>query len=1111
MANNTSLKMKKLLFILGLFFSINSLAQFPINATTGTPTTTVLTRGVAASDTAFWWRTSYSDTSSANLGRLDEVGGATIRVGNVIWMRSQDETKWIDITNGQAGGDLVPFYGCVKGCTVTWLQNYDYEVAPSIYYINGTRYESPKDTVTLVASDPTFSRLDAFVLNTSNEAAAITGTPAATPEEPNIDPSTQLQISFALVAANTTSPTITNDWIYREDLGAPTEWNFVANPSGSTTINLSSTNFPYAGTKDIEVTNMAGGSSFTGASGSTVNWGNYDALVFKIRVKGAWAANRYVNIRLLNSSGGAKSPNILLGNGLYGFNSSTTGVYQNVTIPLADFGGLSGYNAISFTAVGNPAGNIGYYIDDIQLTNINYTPPSGTGTVTSFAAGNLSPLFTTIVTNATTSPTLSFVLSNAPDGTVFGRAIGAGSGAPSYISIASFTTDSLFGVQDNSYTAHRYNNAHGTYGHLIDSTNYFVIDHTASFQVFNPSEQLVLDLDNVSGTSTIFSGNGSRRMELSNTALSLVGLTNLSTQDRLIGQYSSGNPLGYVTIGSGLSLSAGVLSAAGGSGTVTSFSFTDANGFDGTVTNSTTTPTLSLTTTVGNTQVMISSSGAITGSSNLTYSSNLLTSNAGGTVAGGYALDGTNFPAIVLKTSGTIRGYAPAIVTTNGGFFSNALVNDFVFRSESARILFGVGTGTSTMAVTSTATNLGMAGTLAGILTLSGSSSGTVTIQPGAAAAGTFNFNLPTTAGTSGYLLTSAGGGSSAMTWTDPASLTVNIYNSDGTIAADRTATLGANTLLFTANSLAGDPALSITSTSTAAASNLQKGINVSLSGANSNASQQTIAIYGSNTHTGTTPINIGVYGEVTGTASSRGVYGVAPSGAGVRGSGTWGVYGESSVSAGVLGISTSTANAGFFQSSDGITISTLREAASTNTVIPTFESNRATTGTAADGIGQSFDFKNEMDNGIFALSNQIISKYTTAANATRTSQFIITGVTNAVTSDWFTLSGTGATINNGNLTLGTAGNKINIATGSNASVGTATLSSGTITVNTTAVTTNSIIFLTLNTPSGTLGISYSAPAGSIVNGTSFVINSVSTGGVVVITDNSTVNWWIVN
>jgi len=91
-----------------------------------------------------------------------------------------------------------------------------------------------------------------------------------------------------------------------------------------------------------------------------------------------------------------------------------------------------------------------------------------------------------------------------------------------------------------------------------------------------------------------------------------------------------------------------------------------------------------------------------------------------------------------------------------------------------------------------------------------------------------------------------------------------------------------------------------------------------------------------------------------------------------------------------------------------------------------------------------------------------------------------------------------------GNVALLAAGNKIKIATGSNASVGTATLVGGTVTVNTTAVATGSTIFLTCNTPGGTQGF-LSAPSASITNATSFVINS-SSGA-----DTSTVNWWIIN
>lgn len=88
-------------------------------------------------------------------------------------------------------------------------------------------------------------------------------------------------------------------------------------------------------------------------------------------------------------------------------------------------------------------------------------------------------------------------------------------------------------------------------------------------------------------------------------------------------------------------------------------------------------------------------------------------------------------------------------------------------------------------------------------------------------------------------------------------------------------------------------------------------------------------------------------------------------------------------------------------------------------------------------------------------------------------------------------------------LTLGTAGNKINITTGTNASAGTGTLTAGTVTISTTAVTASSLIFLTDTASSitnvGTLTVS------AKVAGTSFTVTST------LALDTSTFNYWIIN
>ena len=70
----------------------------------------------------------------------------------------------------------------------------------------------------------------------------------------------------------------------------------------------------------------------------------------------------------------------------------------------------------------------------------------------------------------------------------------------------------------------------------------------------------------------------------------------------------------------------------------------------------------------------------------------------------------------------------------------------------------------------SPALTIGVAGSATGQLKLTGTTSGTITIQ-GQSVAGTYNFNLPTSAGSSDDVLTSAGGGASAMTWTTPGTL----------------------------------------------------------------------------------------------------------------------------------------------------------------------------------------------------------------------------------------------------------------------------------------------------------------------------------------------------
>jgi hypothetical protein len=83
-------------------------------------------------------------------------------------------------------------------------------------------------------------------------------------------------------------------------------------------------------------------------------------------------------------------------------------------------------------------------------------------------------------------------------------------------------------------------------------------------------------------------------------------------------------------------------------------------------------------------------------------------------------------------------------------------------------------------------------------------------------------------------------------------------------------------------------------------------------------------------------------------------------------------------------------------------------------------------------------------------------------------------------------------------------GNKLLVGTGTNASAGTAVLVAGTVTVSTTAVTASSIIFLTCQVL-GTVTVASALSIGTVTAGSSFVIKSA------VVTDTSTIGWWIIN
>ena len=126
----------------------------------------------------------------------------------------------------------------------------------------------------------------------------------------------------------------------------------------------------------------------------------------------------------------------------------------------------------------------------------------------------------------------------------------------------------------------------------------------------------------------------------------------------------------------------------------------------------------------------------------------------------------------------------------------------------------------------------------------------------------------------------------------------------------------------------------------------------------------------------------------------------------------------------------------------------------------------------------------------------------TGAATVTNAASVYVEDAPTGGTNNWALLVNNGASKFGGDIKLGNAGNGIYIKEGTNAVMGVATLANGTITVNTTKVTANSRIFLTIN--GGNLNNVGTTYISSRTAGSSFTISSTNSQ------DASNVAWLIV-
>lgn len=242
-----------------------------------------------------------------------------------------------------------------------------FSVTSCSYIINGTNYNSLPGEITLNTADGSNPRIDLIIVDTSLNIGKITGTPAANPDEPDINDDTQIKVAAITVEANVSTPgSISLNNIYFENLGSgSSEWDATENTSG-VRINVDSTNNPQAGSKTIEVTSGITDDLITLTSGSTIDTSSISLIEFYIRSKAIWDDTRRLKIAFYNGTARVSEWVSIL-NGEHDFESKRTTSYQLIIIPSSNFiFSNNSANSIRFKIAGTGS-SIGFYLDSIRL------------------------------------------------------------------------------------------------------------------------------------------------------------------------------------------------------------------------------------------------------------------------------------------------------------------------------------------------------------------------------------------------------------------------------------------------------------------------------------------------------------------------------------------------------------------------------------------------------------------------------------------------------------------------------------------------------------------------------------------------------------------------
>lgn len=207
-----------------------------------------------------------------------------------------------------------------------------------IFYVQDLDFEAvQKETgeivsFTLSPADADNSRIDVFVQNDAGNIEVREGVPAVNEVKPEVDTSTEIEVTFVIIEANATSPqSVSRTLVYDENVGGPTE--FEAQGAIGQGVNVAHVADADTGVISIlfkDYDNRASVDFTADAARDISNFSHFEFSV-KFEIPGTSV------IGLLLTDGTINSGPLFIKDGDYGLDFSNTQDFQKARVPAQDF------------------------------------------------------------------------------------------------------------------------------------------------------------------------------------------------------------------------------------------------------------------------------------------------------------------------------------------------------------------------------------------------------------------------------------------------------------------------------------------------------------------------------------------------------------------------------------------------------------------------------------------------------------------------------------------------------------------------------------------------------------------------------------------------------